>query len=85
MFSLRHVPAGMIGAFSLMLAGLAQAQVAEATDDEGVKIRFQGGVNAVAERNLFWRFADVLTGAFVVTEVDAPTWSGGFVNLIVNY
>ncbi|MEG1451782.1 alginate export family protein [Brevundimonas sp.] len=63
MFSLRHVPAGMIGAFSLAFAGLAHGQATDAADDEGVKIRFQGGVNAVAERNLFWRFAETVAQA----------------------
>lgn len=63
MFRLRHVPAGVVGAFSLVFSGLAHAQVAEPTDEEGVKLRFQGGVNAVVERNLFWRFAETVAQA----------------------
>ena len=63
MFRLRHVPAGVVGAFSLVFSGLAHAQVAETTDEEGVKLRFQGGVNAVVERNLFWRFAETVAQA----------------------
>ncbi len=80
MLNVRHVSAGIMGACAISFAGIAQAQTTTAPtnpEQSDLKFHFQGGVNAVVERNLFWRFAETVAQA---KEFDSDTeWLEAYV------